>query len=141
MPTPFIVDIVTPDRVIIENQEAVSLVAPGVEGYLGILAHHAPLVTQLGVGELRYKTDEGDEARVAVSGGFLQVANNRVTVMADAAERAQDIDVERARRSLERAREERRGAEGGTGGIRARELDEQIERAENRLKVASGGTG
>jgi F-type H+-transporting ATPase subunit epsilon len=132
----FNVDIVTPERVVVHD-EATSLVAPGVQGSFGILPNHAPLLSELAVGELRYRRNSGQEQRLAIGGGFLQVFNNQVTVLADTAERAEEIDTERARRALERYRaetqevtslaDERRVlAEGG------------LERARNRLRVAGG---
>ena len=69
----FHLQVVTPDRIVLDD-EAVSLVAPGIEGYLGVLPNHAPMVTELGVGELRYTSVSGNEVRVAVSGGFMQVS-------------------------------------------------------------------
>jgi F-type H+-transporting ATPase subunit epsilon len=131
----FRIDVVTPDRVLLSD-EAVSLVAPGVEGYLGILPNHAPLVTELATGELRYKNGEGDEVRLAVSGGFLQVADNRVTVLADAAERAEEISVERARAALDRALALRQTAEPPLDRSRTLELEATVQRARNRLKIA-----
>lgn len=132
MAATFRVDVVTPDRVLL-SEEAVSLTAPGVEGYLGILANHAPLVTELATGELRFKNVEGDEFSLAVSGGFLQVAGNRVTVLADAAERAEEIHVERARAALDRALALRNDPNADAA---TQELDAAIQRARNRLKLA-----
>jgi F-type H+-transporting ATPase subunit epsilon len=100
----FHLDIVTPDRELL-SEEVVSVIAPGVEGYLGVLANHAPLVTELAVGVLRVRYPDDTEEDIAVSGGFMEVANNRVLVLADAAERAQDIDIQRAREALIRARQ------------------------------------
>jgi F-type H+-transporting ATPase subunit epsilon len=100
----FHLEIVTPDRALL-SEEVVSIIAPGVEGYLGVLANHAPLVTELNVGILRIRYPDDTEENVAVSGGFMEVANNRVLVLADAAERPQDIDIQRAREALIRARQ------------------------------------
>jgi F-type H+-transporting ATPase subunit epsilon len=100
----FHLEIVTPDRALL-SEEVVSIIAPGVEGYLGVLANHAPLVTELNVGILRILYPDDTEENVAVSGGFMEVANNRVLVLADAAERPQDIDIQRAREALIRARQ------------------------------------
>lgn len=126
----FHLEVVTPDRMLI-SEEAVSVVAPGVEGYLGVLANHAPLVTELGVGILRIRYPDDTEENVAVSGGFMQVANNRVLVLADAAERPQDIDIQRAKEALIRARQ--RLHDPTVDHERARAA---LERAINRLKVA-----
>ena len=80
------------------------IVAPGVEGELGILPHHTPLMTTLQPGELRVKQG-GEEFSLAVTGGFLEVRPDRVTILADAAERAEEIDIARAEEAKRRAEE------------------------------------
>lgn len=82
---------------------AVSLVAPGVEGYFGILAHHAPLAAALKPGELTTRNETGTETVYAISGGFLEVSANSVIVLADAIELASDIDLDRAEAAKKRA--------------------------------------
>jgi F-type H+-transporting ATPase subunit epsilon len=95
-------EIVTPERLVYEDDvDAVTL--PGSEGELGVLPHHAPLVTMLGLGELRIRK-AGVEEHFAIVGGFLQVRPDRVVVMAETAAMASEID-------LERAQEARRDAE------------------------------
>ncbi len=126
----FHLEVVTPDRALL-SEEVVSIVAPGVEGYLGVLANHAPLVTELGVGILRVRYPDDTEENVAVAGGFMEVANNRVLVLADAAERSQDIDIQRAKEALLRARQ--RLHDPTVDRERARAA---LEHAINRLKVA-----
>ena len=126
----FHLEIVTPDRALL-SEDVVSIIAPGVEGYLGVLANHAPLVTELNVGVLRIRYPDDTEENVAVSGGFMEVANNRVLVLADAAERPQDIDIQRAKEALLRAR--RRLQDPTMDRERARAA---LERAINRLRVA-----
>jgi F-type H+-transporting ATPase subunit epsilon len=82
------------------------VVVPGVEGQLGILPHHAPLMTMLEPGELICVAGEGgEELCLAISGGFLEVRPDRVIVLADAAERAEDIDIARAEEAKRRAQE------------------------------------
>jgi F-type H+-transporting ATPase subunit epsilon len=99
-------EIVTPERLVYEDDvDAVTL--PGSEGELGVLPHHAPLVTMLGVGELRIRK-AGAEDHFAIIGGFLQVRPDRVVVMAETADMASEIDLEKAqeaRREAERALE------------------------------------
>ena len=80
------------------------VVAPGIEGELGILAHHAPLMTALQPGEILIRKD-GEETYLAVTGGFLEVIGNKVTILADACERSDEIDEERAQVAVNRARE------------------------------------
>jgi len=126
----FHVEIVTPDRALL-SEEVVSIIAPGVEGYLGVLANHAPLVTELNVGVLRIRYPDDTEENVAVSGGFMEVANNRVLVLADAAERPQDIDIQRAKEALIRARQRLQDPTMDRERARA-----ALERAINRLRVA-----
>jgi F-type H+-transporting ATPase subunit epsilon len=104
---PLLLEIVTPERLAYSDMvDAVNL--PGIEGELGVLPHHAPLVTMLGVGELRIRKG-GTEESFAIVGGFLQVRPDKVVVMAETADMASDIDLEKAhdaRRSAERLLEE-----------------------------------
>ena len=104
------VDILTPDRRVLQTQ-ADSVVVPAADGELGILAHHAPLLAQLKEGEIRLRTGN-DTQFFAVSGGFVEVQNNHVMVMAETAEMAHEIDVERARQAVERAKADLRTPSG-----------------------------
>ena len=96
-------EIVTAERVVFSD-DVDEVVAPGVEGQLGILPHHAPLMTMLQPGELRVKKG-GEEFSLAISGGFLEVRPDRVIVLADAAERVEEIDIARAEAAKRRAEE------------------------------------
>jgi F-type H+-transporting ATPase subunit epsilon len=96
-------DIVTAEG-LVSSDEVDVLVAPGGDGELAILPHHAPLLTTLKPGEIRVIND-GEETYIAVSGGFLEMIGNKATVLADTAERADEIDVERSEEALRRARE------------------------------------
>ena len=96
-------DIVTAEGVVY-SEEVDVVVAPGIEGQLGILPHHAPLMTTLQVGELRVRKGE-EEFSLAISGGFLEVRPDRIIVLADAAERAEEIDLARAEEAKRRAEE------------------------------------
>ena len=103
---PLLLEIVTPERQVFSDQVD-SVVVPGAEGELGVLPHHAPLVSTLGVGELRIRKG-GSEEFFAIVGGFLQVRPDKVVVMAETADIASEIDVakaEEARREAERALE------------------------------------
>jgi F-type H+-transporting ATPase subunit epsilon len=95
------IDVVTPESVIC-SCEVDAVIAPGVEGQLGILPHHAPLLTMLQAGELILRKDN-DETCIAIYGGFLEVRPDRIIVLADAAERAEEIDVARAQEAKRRA--------------------------------------
>jgi F-type H+-transporting ATPase subunit epsilon len=99
---PLRLEIVTPERVVISEDGLDAVIAPGAEGELGLLPRHAPLMTTLGIGELRARRG-GEETAFAISGGFLEIRDDVVTVLADVAERADEIDIERARVARERA--------------------------------------
>jgi F-type H+-transporting ATPase subunit epsilon len=107
------VEIITGERVVYEETDVDMVVAPGADGSLGILPRHAPLFTLLSLGEMRVIKD-GDEESLAVFGGFLEVSNDHIRILADAAERAEEIDVDRAEEARSRAEsfrtEGRRGA-------------------------------
>ena len=86
------------------GEEVEMVVAPGADGQLGILPHHAPLMTMLQPGELLIRKD-GSDTYMIVTGGFMEVIGNKVTILADAAERSEEIDETRAVTAMERARE------------------------------------
>jgi len=97
--------IVTPERQLL-REAVVDIQIPGAEGYLGILPGHAPLITELGIGELSYRPSSGDETgHLAVIRGFVEVLPDRVTVLAETAEFAYEIDLQRAQAALDRARQ------------------------------------
>lgn len=94
-------EIVTPQRKVF-SEDVDFLVAPGSDGELGILPNHTPLITALNIGIMRVE-QEGKKFKVVVSGGFMEVRNNKVTVLATAAERTDEIDVARAEAARKRA--------------------------------------
>jgi F-type H+-transporting ATPase subunit epsilon len=95
--------VVTPERQLLK-ETVVEVTIPGLDGELGVLPGHAPLMTELGVGELKYKTtNSGQATALAIIQGFAEVLPDRVTVLAETAERAEEIDLSRAERALERA--------------------------------------
>jgi F-type H+-transporting ATPase subunit epsilon len=129
---PLQLEIVTPERQLFAD-EVDSVVCPGVEGELGVLPHHAPLLTTLGVGELRIRR-HGQEEYFAIAGGFLQVRPDKVVVMAETADMASEIDLElamEARREAERALSE--GFEEPADLTRARAA---LQKALLRIRVA-----
>ncbi|HYL62500.1 MAG TPA: F0F1 ATP synthase subunit epsilon [Candidatus Methylomirabilis sp.] len=96
--------VVTPERQLL-REKAVQVQLPGQRGYLGVLPGHAPLITELGIGELSYHDASGKESvHIAIISGFAEVLPDRVTVLAETAEFDKEIDLDRARRALERAR-------------------------------------
>jgi F-type H+-transporting ATPase subunit epsilon len=125
------VEVVTAERELY-NGEANELIAPGSEGVLGILPRHAALLALLKAGELRIKFG-GAEEPLFVSGGFIEVSNNQVTVLADAAEHAEEIDQARAEAARRRAQER---LEQGVSDVERAELTAALERALTRLRVA-----
>jgi F-type H+-transporting ATPase subunit epsilon len=127
----FQLEIVTPEKkVVATSAEEVQI--PGKNGYLGILPGHAPLITELAVGEITFR-ENATEQRLAVAWGFAEVLPDKVTILAETAERPSEIDVERARKA--KARAEQRLASGDTSVDVERALD-SLQRAESRLDVA-----
>jgi F-type H+-transporting ATPase subunit epsilon len=132
----FQLEIVTPEKKVVETQ-AEEVQIPGKNGYLGILPGHAPLITELSVGEITFREHSGsNEQRLAVAWGFAEVLPEKVTILAETAERPSEIDVDRARKSKERA--EQRLTSGNAEVDVDRALD-ALHRAEARLDVASHG--
>jgi F-type H+-transporting ATPase subunit epsilon len=129
----FQLEIVTPEKRVV-NTAAEEVQIPGKNGYLGVLPGHAPLITELAVGEITYRQNSSEQ-RLAVAWGFAEVLPNRVTILAETAERPSEIDVERARKAKERA--EQRLNSGDPSLDVERALD-ALHRAEARLHVASG---
>jgi len=125
-------EIVTAER-LIYSEDVNMVVAPGVMGYLGILPHHAPLMTMLQPGELRIKK-ESEEISLAVTGGFMEVRQDKILVLADAAERAEEIDIARAEAAKKRA--EDRLKERGMVGVDHLRAELALHRSLARLKVA-----
>ena len=105
----FQLEIVTPDKMVVrDNAESIQI--PGLDGYLGILPGHAPLITELGAGEIAYRAD-GQSHRFCVAWGFAEVLQDRVTVLAETVEPVGEIDVPRAQRALARAEESLKSAQ------------------------------
>ena len=100
---PMMLEIITAERQVFSG-EVDMVIAPGFDGQLGILPKHAPLMTMLKPGELTVRKD-GEDLYVAVSGGFMEVLGNRVSVLADACERSDEIDEERAEQAMQKAQE------------------------------------
>ncbi len=129
---PLLLEIVTPER-LAYSDTVDAVVLPGSEGELGVLPHHAPLVSMLGVGELRIRKG-GVEELFAIVGGFLQVRPDKVVVMAETADMASEIDLEtaqEARREAERTLEESSGEPADLSRARA-----QLQTALLRIRVA-----
>ncbi len=128
----FKLDIVAPDRVVYKGRVR-SFSAPGELGTFQVLVNHAPLLSSLVVGEVKFTDEDGNIEYFATSGGFVEVRDNRVRALLDAAERADEIDVDRAQESRNRALERIKSRASDTNMARAKR---SLERANNRLKVA-----
>ena len=124
-------DIVTAEQLVF-SEDVDMVVAPGIEGQLGILPHHTPLMTMLQPGEMVVKKD-GEEIPMVISGGFLEVRPDRVIILADAAERVEDIDIARAEEARSRAQER---LSQHTPGVDMAKAEAALQRALTRLKVA-----
>ncbi len=123
-------EVITPEKVLV-RQEVDMVVAPGIMGEFGVLEDHAPFLSGIVPGELRFKV--GDKTYYyAVMEGFAEVSNNKVSILVDAAERAEDIDVERAKRAYERAKKRLEEKEGWD----LERAEAALKRAVARLKVA-----
>lgn len=128
-------EVATPMRLVV-GETVDEVIIPGIEGYFGVLPGHAPFLTTLGIGELTYRQGR-DERHLAVSGGFAEVRNDKVIVLADTAERPEDIDRSRAEQARERA-------EHRLTGRTQEEIDytratAALARALTRLQVAARG--
>ena len=125
-------EVVTPDRKLL-SAEADVVVLPGVEGQFGVLVNHVPFLSALDIGEMYYR-DGGKTEYLSVSGGFAEVTGKKVTIVAEAAEVGREIDIERARRAMERA--EKRLAAAKTENIDWARAEASLQRALMRMKVA-----
>jgi F-type H+-transporting ATPase subunit epsilon len=123
-------EIVTPERLVV-NDTAEYIEIPGKTGYLGVLPGHAPLITELAVGAISYN-NAGKTKRLAVAWGFAEVLQNKVTILAETAEKAEDIDTARAEAAKKKAEAEiqKAGAEGN------KDAQAALDRANTRLEVA-----
>jgi F-type H+-transporting ATPase subunit epsilon len=125
-------EVVTPDRMVLSTDADV-VVCPGVEGQFGVLVGHIPFLSALDIGEMYYKTG-GKTEYLAVSGGFAEVTGAKVTIVAEAAEVGHMIDIERAKRAMERA--EKRMAAGKVADVDWARAEAALRRSLVRMKVA-----
>jgi F-type H+-transporting ATPase subunit epsilon len=133
MPDTFQLEIVTPEKQVVKDVAAEEAQIPGLDGYLGILPGHAPLITELKAGALTYR-ENGATHTLSVAWGFAEVLPDKVTIMAETAERPQEIDVARAEKAKARAEERLKSNNPEVDYDRA---EDALERAETRIKVAS----
>ncbi|MCY3790010.1 MAG: F0F1 ATP synthase subunit epsilon [Gemmatimonadetes bacterium] len=130
----FALEVVTPERVAYSGQVA-SLQAPGSEGSFGVLAGHIPLLTSLQIGRLRFVEEDGNEVQMAISGGFVEVGREQVAVLAETAERVEEIDVARAEAARQRAEE--RLARAREERVDVARAEAALARAINRIRIGS----
>jgi F-type H+-transporting ATPase subunit epsilon len=135
MPNTFHLEIVTPEKMIVRDS-ADEMQIPGKDGYLGILPGHAPLITELSAGELSYRNG-GQIHRYAVAWGFAEVLPDKVTILAETAERPEDIDVKQVQVQKQRAEEHLRAGQSEADFTRA---EDELKAAEARLDVAARRT-
>jgi F-type H+-transporting ATPase subunit epsilon len=133
MPETFQLEIVTPSRLLVKDAAEEAQI-PGLSGYLGILPGHAPLLTELGVGAITYKAN-GAWHTLALAWGFAEVLPDKVTILAEAAERPQEIDVGRAQKAKDRAEALLKSNDPKLEVDYAR-AEDALQRAETRLSVA-----
>jgi F-type H+-transporting ATPase subunit epsilon len=135
MPEKLMLEVVTPQKAVV-SETVNSVVAPGTEGEFGALKGHTTFLTSLKVGTLRYTDASGKDHHLFLNGGFAEVLPDKVTILAESAERQQDIDVVRAQAAKERAEQRLANRAAGIDLLRA-EL--ALRRALHRLKVAQSG--
>ena len=128
----FKLEIIAPDRIVFQD-DATSLSAPGVEGGFQILYNHAPFLSALEIGQIKVKDRQGVDALYATSGGFVEVRDNHVVVLVETAERAEDIDIARAKAARQRAEDRLKSRQEEMSFERARLA---LHRALNRLRLA-----
>ena len=135
--TSFQLEVVTPERLVVSD-EVTELVAPGSEGYFGVLPGHIPFITTLSIGELTYWRGR-DERHLAVTWGYVEVLGEKVIVLAETALLAEEIDAERARKALERAEGRLKDWVDGSETIDHARAEAALRRALTRLDVATRG--
>ena len=128
----FQIDIATPEKLVLQ-QQAESAQIPGKDGYMGILPGHAPLITELAVGEIGYRDEKGQIRRLAVAWGFAEVLPTKVTILAEVAEKAEEIDVARARKAKEAAEQVLKSPKPDTDTAA---VEGELQRANARITVA-----
>jgi F-type H+-transporting ATPase subunit epsilon len=127
----FQLEIVTPEKLVVKDT-AVEVQIPGRNGYIGVLPGHAPLITELGAGEISYRAG-GQLHRFSLAWGFAEILPDRVTVLAETVERADEIDVSRAQQSLTKAEDSLKSAQTEEDCSKA---TGKIRRAQARIEVA-----
>ena len=126
MPKTFELNLVTPQKQILDKLPVESVVLPALSGEMGVLAGHIPMVVQLGLGSLRYRTADGKEGEFAVMGGFAEILHEAVQVFAEGADLAEEINEEEEKQKIKRAKE----------SLSRKDADIDFELAELEIKQA-----
>ncbi|GAB4119729.1 MAG: F0F1 ATP synthase subunit epsilon [Fimbriimonadaceae bacterium] len=132
MPRPFQLSVVSPERTVFDDQ-VTSVIAPGVEGYLGVMAGHEPQIVALKAGLVEYEDKNGQRTFVATMGGFMEISSERAIILAEDAEISTEISIEKAEAELDKARRALRGEE---VDMTPEQATEALNRAMVRLKAA-----
>ncbi len=128
-------EIVTPEKIVV-SESAMSVTAPGSEGEFGVLTGHTPFLTTLKLGTLHFKDCDGKERAVFINGGFAETLPNKVTVLAESAERRGDIDAVRCKAAMDRAQERMAKSEDNVDFERAKRA---LTRAQTRMSLSESG--
>ncbi len=131
MPDTFQLEIVTPEKMVV-GDVAEEMQIPGKNGYLGVLPGHAPLISELAVGEITYRNGS-NRHHLSVAWGFAEVLPNKVTILAETCERCDEIDVKRAQEAKRRAQER---LQSGSTNVDYTRAENALQRAATRLEVA-----
>jgi F-type H+-transporting ATPase subunit epsilon len=126
----FQLELVTPEQVLL-SEPVKSVRVPGIQGSFGVLSGHAPLMTGMTVGLIKVEHENGDLEFIATSGGFVEVTGSKVIILADSAERAEDIDLQRCEAAIARAREQLHSG----SAVDYEEAQLALARATNRMKI------
>lgn len=128
----FTLSVVAPDRTIFEG-EVLSAVVPGVNGYMGIMANHEPIIAALETGIVECKDSRGQSTHIAIGGGFMEVSGTKAIILANSGEAANEIDLSEAEKELEEARKALRGE---SSTVASEDAQDALKRAMNRIKAA-----
>lgn len=128
----FKLSVVAPDQTVFEDT-VYSVTVPGVEGYMGIMSSHEPIIAALDHGVVECRLDSGETTSIAITGGFLEASDNKVIILADSAVRATDIDIAQAEKELEEAR---RALRGESSSVTNEQAEETMRRALVRIRAA-----
>jgi F-type H+-transporting ATPase subunit epsilon len=128
----FQLSIVAPDRTVFENK-VTSIVVPGVEGYLGIMSNHEPIIAALDAGVVEAKDETGYVQNVAIAGGFLEASDNKVIILANDAQLSSEVDIAQAEKELDEARKALRGE---PSSVQVDFADDVLRRSMARIRAA-----